>query len=258
MNPNITQKAHELRLWGIHANAERRITEAVANNLHPAEFLLLLLDDEMIHRKDALSRRLQAKARFRHEAHLEDWDWLFERGVNKTKIQDVASLGFLADREQLLIYGPTGLGKTHLAIAIGGRACHAGKTVAFFSVNMLFEEALAAKAAGKYRFWLKTTSSRNLIILDDFALRRYSHDEGSILLDLLEEHHKKGSIIVTSQVAAAGWVSLFEDPVLGEAIVDRMTKPQKSLVFDGPSYRDRQAEKKAGKPETLASARKKR
>ncbi len=136
--------------------------------------------------------------------------------------------------------------------------CHAGKSVAFFSINMLFEEASAAKAAGKYRFWLKTTASREIIILDDFALRRYTHEEGSILLDILEEHHKKGSIIVTSQVTANGWVSLFDDPILGEAIVDRMTKPQRSLVFDGPSYRDQPKEKKLGKADAVASATKKR
>lgn len=258
MKPIIEQKLSQLRLLGIQANAERRISEAVSSNLHPEEFLLLLLDDEITQRKEAVSKRLQTKAKFRHDAHMEDWDWLFDRGVGKTKIQDAINLGFLQDREQLLIFGPTGLGKTHLAIAIGRRACHAGKTVAFFGMNTLFEEALAVKASGKYRFWLKTTASRNLIILDDFALRKYTHEEGNIILDLLEEHHKKGSIVVTSQVAAEGWTALFDDPVLGEAIVDRMIKPQKSLVFDGSSYRDKGVSKKPGKPETVAPATKKR
>jgi DNA replication protein DnaC len=258
MNPTIEQKMSQLRLFGLRENAERRIAEAVSANLHPEEFLLLLLDDEIAQRKEMLSKRLQTKAKFRYDAHHEDWDWLFERGMSKTKIQDAISLGFLRDREQLLLLGPTGIGKTHLAIAIGRRACHTGKTVAFFGMNTLFEEALGTKASGKYRFWLKTTASRDLIILDDFALRKYTHEEGSIILDLLEEHHKKGSIVVTSQVAAEGWPGLFDDPVLGEAIVDRMTKPQKSLIFDGASYRDKGGLKKPGKGETVAPASKKR
>ena len=258
MKPIVEQKLSQLRLLGLRENAERRIAEAVAANLHPEEFLLLLLDDEILQRKEMLSKRLQTKAKFRYDAHHEDWDWLFERGIGKTKVQDAISLGFLRDREQLLLFGPTGIGKTHLAIAVGRRACHAGKTVAFFGMNSLFEEALGTKASGKYRFWLKTTASRDLIILDDFALRKYTHEEGSVILDLLEEHHKKGSIVVTSQVAAEGWPALFEDPVLGEAIVDRMTKPQKTLVFDGASYRDKGSSKKLGKAEMVAPETKKR
>lgn len=258
MNQIIMKKAHELRFFGIHASAERRIAEAVAKNLHPADFLILLLEDEATHRKAAVSKRLETKARFRHEANLEDWDTFFERGLSKAKLQDLSCLGFLHNKEQLLIFGPTGVGKTHLAIVIGRKACHEGNSVAFFSVNMFFEEALAAKAAGKYRIWIKSTSTRDLLIFDDFALRRYTHEEGSMLLDVLEEHHKKGSIIVTSQVAAEGWVSLFDDPVLGEAIVDRMTKPKVAIAMDGPSYRDRNKEKNFGKVETVASATKKR
>ena len=117
-------------------------------------------------------------------------------------------------------------------------------SVQFCSVNLLFEEANAEKVAGRYLHFIKKLKQVAVLILDDFGLRNYTHDEASILLDVLEERYLKGSTILTSQVEPQGWSKLFEDPVIADAIVDRLTKPAKKVILKGASYRDQIRPKK--------------
>ena len=109
----------------------------------------------------------------------------------------------------------------------------------FTSVSFLFEEMAAARAAGKYLAFLRQMNQSKVLILDDFGLRNYTHEEATCLVDLLEERYRKGTVIVTSQVNDKGWQKLFDDPVVGEAVVDRLTKPSIKIVLSGGSYRDR-------------------
>ena len=234
---NITRLAHELRLFGIHAGAERRSSEALAASHHPLEYLRLVLEDERLYRQEGNAKRLSTRAKFRSDANLEDWDHHHERGLTKTQFREVATLGFYQNRENLLIAGSTGTGKTHLAIALGKKLCNEGVGVHFYSVNLLFEECQAEKAAGRYLGFVSRMKKLPVLILDDFGLRNYTHDEANILIDLLEERYHKGSVIVTSQVDPKGWMRLFEDPVIGEAIVDRLTKPSREIILQGLTYR---------------------
>lgn len=241
--PNATKLAHELRLFGVHGNLEHRSTEALAGSLHPLEFLRLILEDERQFRLDRTAKMLTTRAKFRSNAALEDWDHTHERGLTKTQFRDLALLGFYHNRENLLIVGSTGTGKTHLAISLGKKFCTENVSVQFFSINLLFEECHAEKVAGRYLNLIKRLKQVAVLILDDFGLRQYSHEEANILLDLLEERYQKGSIIVTSQVDPKGWGKLFEDPVIADAIIDRLTKPSRTLILKGESYRDKLRQK---------------
>lgn len=196
--------AHKLRLSGLAENMERRCAEFESGNLTAHELISLLLADEDMSRKNKHSRRLESKAQFRHKADLEDWDFSYERGLSKTKMKELMHLSFLHNRENLIFLGKTGEGKTHLAIGVGRRACHDGSGTTFSSVNLLLEEAIATKASGKYLIWIKTIAKKELIIFDDFAVRQYNHEEANIFLDLLEERHRKGITIITSQVHPDG------------------------------------------------------
>lgn len=241
--------AQDLRLPGFVQNAERRVNQAIAENLHPHEFLRLLLDDEMLYRKNRTAKRLQAKAHFRFSVALEDWDQTEDRGLSKTKWKDITSLNFFYNKESLIINGKTGVGKSHLATALGQKMCQESLKIKFFSVNFFFEEAFAQKTTGKYLNWIRLLSKHHAIILDDFGLRGLNHQEATVLVDLLEECHKKCIFLVTSQVEPKGWMSLFEDPVIGEAIVDRLVNPSQHIILQGDSYRTRlkkQVEKTGG------------
>ena len=233
--------AHQLRLFGVHANFERRAAEALAAAMHPLEFLKLVLQDESLFRKDRVAKILATRARFRSAAELEDWDTTFDRGIPKARLAELASLAFFANKENLLLLGKTGEGKTHLAIALGRRLCADGIQTVFLPVNLLFEEVAAAKAAGGYLKFLKKLNKAKALVLDDFGLRAYTHEEATVLVDLLEDRYRQGVVIVTSQVDPRGWLKLFDDAVIAEAIVDRLRHPSQRVTLKGGSYRERLA-----------------
>lgn len=230
---------HQLRLFGIHASFERRAQESINEQLHPLEFLRLILEDEQIARKDRISKALSTRARFRFQATLEDWDFSFERGLSRAKLKELSLLSFFHKKENLLILGKTGEGKTQLSISLGKRVCQEGYKSLFLPSSFFFEEVAAHKAAGKYLSYLKTLIKQDLIILDDFGLRNYTHEEATSLMDLIEERYQKGVLILSSQVNPEGWLKLFEDPVIGEAIVDRLVHPSQRIILKGGSYRER-------------------
>ena len=239
MNDQLKQLSHGLRLFGVHGGFEKRAQQAGAESLNHLEFLRLILEDEFNQRKNAAAKRLLAKAKFRTAADLEDWDQTFDRGFTKTKLRELAAIGFYQSQENLLLLGKTGAGKTQLAIAIGRRLCTENIATLFFPVNFLFEEVMAAKSAGKYLTFVKKLSQAQVIILDDFGLRNYTHDEANVLVDILEDRHRKGSVVVTSQVDTNGWLKLFEDPVIAEAIVSRLEHPSQKLIINGGNYREK-------------------
>jgi len=233
---NYVKLSHDLRLLGVCDAVERRVAEAAAQGLSHAEFLLLLLEDERIHRKNRVAKILETKAKFKNQASLEEWDMSYDRGLSKAQLRELSLLTFLYKKQNLLLLGPTGGGKTQLAVALGRRACAAGHKVQFNTVSFFLEEAMASKAAGKYMAWVKSCAQQDLLILDDFALRKYTHIEAHVLMDVLEKHDRR-SCIVTSQVSPQGWLTLFDDPVIGEALVDRLTNPAQTLTLSGGSYR---------------------
>ena len=239
IHDQMRQLSHSLRLFGVQTSFESRAAQAASQGLNHIEFLRLVLEDEVLSRKERVAKSLKSRAKFRSHANLEDWDQTIERGLTKQKLRELATLGFYHVSENLLILGKTGEGKTHLAVALGQRLCSESLSVMFLPVNFLFEEVLAAKAAGKYLGYIKRLTQTKTIILDDFGLRNYTHEEANVLVDMLEDRHRKGSVIVTSQVDPLGWKKLFEDPIIAEAIVSRLENPSQKLHLRGGDYRAR-------------------
>lgn len=237
MYSQIENLAYEMRLYGIKSSAERRCEEAIAQNYHPSDIVRLLLEDEKMSRKQAAAKRLISRAKFRNSCQLEEWDISHDRGISKAKLKELSTLNFYAKKENLIIVGKTGVGKTHLAIALGNRICEEADSTLFFSVNLLFEELQSEKIAGRYLKLIKKLTKTKALILDDFGLRNYTHEEATALLEVLEERYSKGVTIITSQVAPKGWINLFEDQVIAEAIIDRLCNPASILELNGESYR---------------------
>jgi len=237
MYESVLEAAHRLRLFGIHGSLERRCEEALAEGLHPSELIRLLLEDEHHKRKDALAKRLTTRAKFRSQCDLHNWDKTFDRGISKQKLKELALINFFYKKQNLLILGPTGVGKTHLAIALGRLVCQEGSAVQFYSINLLFEQIQAERLASRYLGFIKKLTRVPLLILDDFALRNYTHDEATTLLEVLEERYGLGINILTSQVDPKGWKGLFEDQVVAEAIIDRLQNPSDIVQLKGESYR---------------------
>lgn len=237
MIESVKEIAVKMRLSGVYQNLDRRVDEALSKSLHPAEFLRLVLEDEVMARKNAHAKTLTKRARFRSQCDLENWDHTRPRGLTKTKLKDLASGTFFHRKESLIICGPTGVGKTHLAIAIGRILCQSEITVAFWSLNLLLEQIHAERAAGKYLNAIKRITKPDVLILDDFGLRSYTHEEAVTMLEILEERYTKKVAIVTSQVEPLGWKSLFEDSVISDSIIDRLVGPSDKVTLTGESFR---------------------
>ena len=239
MMDQVRMLSHQLRLFGVHGGYEKRIAEAEGRGLTHLEFLRLVLEDEVLQRKNRSAQALLSKAKFRSQVNLEDWDMSFDRGLTKQKMRELGGLSFYNNLENLLIIGKTGQGKTHLAVSLGRRLCQETVSAIFLPMNFMFEEVLAARASGKYLSYVKKLTQSKVLIFDDFGLRNYTHEEATVLVDILEERHRKGSVIVTSQVDPKGWMKLFEDPVIGEAIVDRLINPSQKIQLLGGTYREK-------------------
>ena len=252
INDQVRQLSHALRVFGVHQHFEARANEAQSKGLSHLEFLKLVLEDEAMQRRERVAKSLTTRAKFRSQADLEDWDQSFDRGLTKAKLRELASHSFIESGENLLVLGKTGEGKTHLAIAIGRRLCADGVSTLFMPVNFLFEEVLAARAQGKYLPFIKRMASVKALVLDDFGLRNYTHEEACVLVDMLEDRHRKGSVIVTSQADPRGWKKLFEDPLIAEAIVSRLEHPSQKLILKGGDYREKLTSKLPAGAKSLA------
>lgn len=237
----VQELLNELRFYGIKNTLEYRLGEAVKSNLSHEELVTLLLEDENLYRRNKRSDMLRKRAKFKDKAYLENFDILPDRGITSSMIQQFKSLYFLEHFENLLLIGGTGAGKSFLAQAIGHAACSAGVETYFISANRLFKEIEMAESQGSYLTYMAKLSNRvRLLIIDDLGLRNYSHKEANILYEILEDRYRKGPVIVTSQVKPLGWKGLFEDEVIAEAILDRLTACSHTVDVKGDSFRSKQ------------------
>ena len=235
---------NELKFIGMKESLDYRVSEAIQSNLAHTEFLALLLEDEQIYRRNRKSEMLRKRAKFNIYASLDEFKGSSKRGITKASVKQLKTLNFYQAKENLIFIGGTGAGKSFLAQAIGHEACSQCIETFFISVNRLFKEIEVAEASGTYLNYLGKLARAKILILDDFGLRNYSHDEANILYDILEERYQKGSTIITSQVKPQGWKVLFEDEVIAEAITDRMTACAHTIDVTGESFRSNHAPKK--------------
>ena len=235
---------NELNFWGIKESIDYRLSEAIEKNLTHQDFLTFVLEDENLYRRNKRSERLRRRAKFRDRVALEEFNPSVKRGVTKSMIQQLKTLYFVDNNENLILVGGTGAGKTFLAQAIGHTACAAGIECYFISANSFFREAQIADASGTYLSYLKRIKKAKLLIIDELGLRNYTHKEATTLLEVLEDRYQKCPIIITSQTKPQGWKLLFEDDVIAEAILDRLTACAHIVEVKGDSYRSKHKVKK--------------
>jgi DNA replication protein DnaC len=239
-----------LRLSGILDTLEVRNRQAVEEKLSHPEFLALVLSDEYERRENKkLGLRLR-KANFQGDRTLESFK--FDQpglNVNKAQIFDLATCMFVDEQVNALIVGPTGVGKSHLAQAIGHQACRRGFDVLFCSFNKMLGQLRAGRADGSYDRKLQSFLRPDLLILDDFGLKPLKSPADEDFHELVTERYERGSIAITSNLDFSEWGSVFPNPVLGAATVDRLRDQAYRVVLEGDSFR---------KPRPLPSEGKKR
>lgn len=236
---------NDLKFFGIKESLTIRIKEAESTSLSYQEFLAYVLEDERLYRRNRRYELLRKRAKFRASCYLENFECSPSRGVGKSTIQNFKSLQFIRNKGNIIFLGGTGVGKSFLAQAIGHEACAVGIEVFFISANRLFKELEIADTQGTYLTYMNKLRKRvELLIIDDFGLRNYTHQEANILYEILEDRYKNGSLLMTSQIRPQGWLSLFEDRVIAEAILDRLTATADTVEVKGTSYRGKQGRRK--------------
>ena len=237
-NDDLIALLKKLRLSGIMQTLELRTRQAVEDNLGHGEFFYRLLSDE-VERRDGkqLDQRLR-RASFESHKTLEDFDFVFNPGIPKSKVIDLATCAFVERHQNVLLIGPTGTGKSHLAQAIGHRACRAGLSVLYVAAQDLFKQLRAARADSGYDRRLVRFTAPDLLIVDDLGLRPLSGDEPIDLYEIIRHRYEHGATVLTSNRAVEELPALFGDALLASAAMDRLLHGAHVLVLDGDSYRN--------------------
>ncbi len=250
----LSPKLKELRLSGMLASLEERAELAQEQQLSPVEFLALLLEDELERRHQRTQTCRQKEAGFEYLKTLADFDFAAVPTLDRALVLEMATCSFLTAKENWLICGPTGVGKSHLATAIGYEAIRRGMKVLSFATHRLLADLLAARADGTHHKLLTKLTAVELLIIDDFGLRPISAQGAEDLYELIARRYERGSILLTSNRAPSEWAEVFGDALLASAALDRLTHHARVTVMTGESYRQRQRRKET-KPASKSTAK---
>jgi DNA replication protein DnaC len=253
-NDDLIPALRKLRLSGVLHTLALRTRQAVEDSLAFEEFLFRLLHDE-IERRDAkqLERRLH-RAQFEHCRTIEDFDFSFNPKIPKTRIIDLSTTAFVTRKENVLLVGPSGVGKSHLAQALGHRACRAGHSAVYLSANKLFTELRAARADHSYERRLQRFTAPDVLIVDDLGLRPLRQDEPEDLYEIIRQRYEHGASIISSNRDVQEWYALFGDQLLASAAMDRLLHHCHVIVMEGDSYRNPPSRPAPKKPARAAEA----
>ena len=248
MHESLTDCLRELHLPTIRRDYESAAERARQESLSYERYLLDLVEHECESRRSNRVERLLRESRLFMEKSLSTLD--LKRLPHKA-VQQVRSLlegDFIGRRENVLIFGNPGSGKTHVACAIGQELIRSGRKVMFATCGLMVQDLLAAKRDLKLRGFLKKISRYEVLILDDIGYVQYSREEMEVLFNLLAERYERGSVVLTSNLPFSGWESIFKDPMTTAAAIDRLVHHSVILELNVPSYRAEQAKKSRQTP----------
>ena len=241
LNHPTLDKLQRLKFTGMATALAEQIAMTDIDELAFEERLGLLVDREITERENRrLSSRLR-RAKLKHNAALEDIDYRHPRGLDKALIQSLAACQWVKEHLNILITGPTGVGKTWLACALAHKACREGYTALYLRLPRLLQEMVIAKGDGRYPKLLATLAKTDLLVLDDWGLTKLTAEHRRDLLEILEDRHGIRSTLATSQLPVDKWHDIIGDPTLADAILDRLVHTAYRLNLKGGSMRKRRA-----------------
>ena len=241
IQPELKTVLKRLKLSGILPTLPDRYAYARQEKLDYTQFLELILSDEVERRDHVhLANRLR-EAGFEEECALQRFDWSAKIRLDKARLTELFGLLFLERHENVIFGGPVGVGKSFFAQALGHAACRAGYRVLFSRADRLLKILARSRADNSFDRELRGFLSPDLLIVDDFALKKLSSQATSDFYDLLIERHTRSSTILTSNRGVEEWMAVFDEPMLAQSARDRFCHRAHQFVIEGESYRQRTA-----------------
>jgi DNA replication protein DnaC len=233
----LFENLEQLRFFGMLKALQEQMQMPDIGELSFEERLGLLLDRETTERENRRLKTRLRKAKLRQNACVEDVDFRHPRKLDKSLFMNLAGCRWLKEHNNVLVIGPTGVGKTYLACALAQKACREGYGVFYFRLPRLLHELSIAKADGRYDKMLAAISRTDLLVLDDWGLDKFIKEQRHDLLEILEDRHGLRSTLITSQLPVKHWHEVIADPTLADAILDRLVHNAYKLELTGESMR---------------------
>lgn len=232
----LASALRELKLSGMLDTLDARLAQAHAGDLGHLDFLQVLCQDEISRREStSLARRVRA-ARFETPATMEGFDFAASPKLPAAQIRDLAALRWMPAGESVILYGPVGVGKSHVAQALAGLVIRAGGDARFLKASRALAHLAGGHADRTWEKRLRDLTRPAVLVLDDFAMRELTAPQADDLYELITERAGK-SVIFTSNRAPADWYPLFPNPVVAESLLDRVINSSHQVFMNGPSYR---------------------
>jgi DNA replication protein DnaC len=240
VEPTLQQSLRALRLSGMLETLDARLAQARGGELGHLDFLQVLCDDEITRREaHAIARRIR-RARFDQQTTLEEFDFTASPKLPAAQIRDLAALRWLQAGESVVLFGPVGVGKTHIAQALGHLAIRRGADVRFTKTSKALADLAGGHADHTWARRLREYTRPPLLVLDDFAMRELTAPQADDLYELISERTAQGgSLVLTSNRQPSDWYPLFPNPVVAESLLDRLINTSHQVFMNGPSYRPR-------------------
>jgi DNA replication protein DnaC len=232
---------NELGLTGMAKSFANLDAQPEARSLGHAEWLGLLLDQEVTVRRQKRFENRAKSARLRHDASLEDVDYQAARGLDRGLFLKLGSCDWIRSKRNLLITGPCGVGKSFLACALGQKACREDLSVVYHRASRLFAMLALGRSDGRYAKMLRSLSRADLLIIDDWGPEVLNADRRRDLLEIVEDRYDRGSILITSQIPVDRWFEIIGNPTLADAILDRVVHNAYRIDLTGESLRKRRS-----------------
>ena len=237
-NNALTASLRALKLGGMLQTLDARLAQARAGELGHLEFLQVLCHDEISRRETTSIARRTRRARFEETLTLEGFDFAAAPKLPAAQIRDLAALRWLQAGESVILYGPVGVGKTHVAQALAHLAIRAGAEARFIKTSRALAELAGGHADGTWTRRLRELARPAVLVLDDFAMRELTPAQADDLYELINERSGR-SLILTSNRSPVDWYPLFPNPVVAESLLDRLINNSHQLLMNGASYRPR-------------------
>lgn len=236
----LLEKLELLGFYGMLKALQEQMQMPDIEKLTFEERLGLLIDREMTERENRRLKTRLRKAKLRQNAAVEDVDFRHPRKLDKTLFMQLADGRWLKEHHNLLIIGPTGVGKTYLACALAQKACRQGYSALYLRLPRLLYDLSIAKADGRYDKLLTAIGRTDLLVLDDWGLDKFVKEQRHDLLEILEDRHGRRSTLVTSQLPVKHWHEIIADPTIADAILDRLVHNAYKMELTGDSMRKKQ------------------